>query len=169
MLWSKIMNNIIWEIHLKVVNDPKSAYFSFICHHMRDFFFLLNSILFQFVDVIIKPEVGGSLSGADWVTLTRLNHHHHPADDLAVFAQEADRWRLSSVGSAASPIRAGPTVSWLELLQATAACMGQFNWTTGLLCVDAFLILLQERRHQKHVSNNTWELLVPFMVEILSD
>lgn len=44
----------------------------------------------------IKKSVAGScvfvvVVGAVYVTLARLDHHHHPADDLAVSALEADR------------------------------------------------------------------------------
>lgn len=43
---------------------------------------------------IIKKSVAGScvfvVVGAVCVTLARLDHHHHPADDLASSAPEAD-------------------------------------------------------------------------------
>lgn len=51
---------------------------------------------------------------------------------------------------AASPIGTGPTVPQMELLQATASCIGQFKWTAGLLCVVTTFSTLLERRHQKH-------------------
>lgn len=83
------------------------------------------------------------VAGAVYVTLARLNHHHHPADDLAVPAPEADGRCLGSVRPAASPVRAGPAEPRLELLQATAACVGQSHWTAGLFCGVTLLAFLQ--------------------------
>lgn len=96
---------------------------------------------------------GGSLlvaAGAVLITPARLDHHHHPADDLAVSASEAHRCRLSLVRPAALPNRTGPTVPQLELFQATAACVGQFSRMDGLFCGVAFLTALLMNRHQKH-------------------
>lgn len=45
----------------------------------------------QFVDVIKKSVACSCLFGAVLVTLARLDHHHHPADDVAISAPEADR------------------------------------------------------------------------------
>lgn len=112
-----------------------------------------RSLHFQFVDIIEMSVAGSCLLvavGAVLVTLARLDHHHHPADDLAVSASEAHRWRLSPVRPAASPIWTGPTVPWLELFQATAAGVWQFNGMAGLFCVVAFLTALLKSRHQKH-------------------
>lgn len=61
----------------------------------------------QFSNVLYESVVGSSLfldSGAVLVTPARLDHHHHPADDLAILAPKAHRRSLSPVRPAASPI-----------------------------------------------------------------
>lgn len=99
---------------------------------------------------IVKESVSGVcllvvVAGTAQVTLTGLNHHHHPADQFAVSAPETNRHGLGPVRPAAAAVRAGPAELGLEPLQATAACVGQFLWTAGLFCVAALLPFLSQR------------------------
>lgn len=113
---------------------------------------------FPLLDIVKQSVVGSCLPvapGAVLITLARLNHHHHPADHSAISASEAHRRCLSPVRPAASPIWTGPTVPHLEFLQATAACIGQFKWTAGLLCVVTSFTILLERRPKAQVHHRT--------------